>query len=560
MVVWELTDKNGQIVQPRTYSNCKTQESVVNEVVDSFDDNKFVVLLGGVGTGKSAIALHVIKHFNRSGIIVVPTKVLEHQYQDDYCGDGKYHIPDLDVEFMVGKGNFKCPWSGDRWSCTHSGEPCNRPLNKDAEETRLKAAYVCKYWSPVYPSTMLQAARKYLDSYTHTIHSYTSTGGDKAWLCASEPCPYYLQFKHYVNPCALLMNAAKWDIETAIERKPAVEIEIIDEADEFLDGLSYQTRLDTKMFDALAKENTIDRAVLKELETEFEELVRDNEGYEGKLQHEIMVYVQQFVKELEDCPPSSSVFDKYSKLNQILENALHAYINVTHNAMVVFMPRPDITLKKIFAKSKRVLFMSATMQSKQVLKEIFGIEPHIVVAEDTNPGVLKLTTTGQESAVTYQSWQQKEFQQRYHKLLSHIVNVATKPCLVQVHAKKYVPPEHAHRLLDDGFVNGVWWSTRTDRGIDLPDEKCRSIVVMKYPLPDMNDVVLKTMRQLLGDGKFWSYMNDMATRQLIQQCGRGVRSADDWVEIYSPDSKCFATLMRSWNGKKVIERARVPAV
>jgi Rad3-related DNA helicase len=557
-MVWELTDTQGKIVPPRMYSNGKSQESVVNEVIAAFEDNKFVVLIGGVGTGKSAIALQVIKHFNKSGIIVVPTKVLEHQYQDDYCGNSKYHIPDLEVEYMVGKGNFRCKYVHDKWSCTHSDEPCNIPLDKDKKESRLRVASVCPYWSPIYPLNMARAAEEALPR--NIPQQYVSISGQKIWYCASDPCGYYYQFAYYTKQCALLMNSAKWEIETAIGRKPAVEIEIIDEADEFLDGLSYQTRIDAKFFESLKKENFVEHETISALKTAFDDIIFEHEGYEGKLQDDILLFVQRFVEAMEECPTSSFAFDKVAKMSQILEDALHSYACIMHNAIIVFMPRPDITLQKIFSNSKRVLFMSATIQSRQTLKEIFGIEPHFVIAEDVNPGLIKIKVTGQECMVTYTNWQLAEFQERYHRLLSRMVEVATKPCLVQVHAKKYVPPEHASKLIDEYFKDGTWWSTRTDRGVDLPGDKCRSIILMKYPMPDMNDVVLKTMRQLLGEGKFWMYMNDMATRNLIQQCGRGVRSNDDWCEVYSPDSKCLSILMKNWNGKKVIERVRIPIV
>jgi len=566
-MTWELMDAKNVVVTPRQYSNGKTQDSVVNESIDALQNNKFIVIIGGVGTGKSAIALHIVKHFG-SGIIVVPTKVLEHQYQDDYCGAKKYHLPGLDVEYMVGKGNFRCKYVNDRWSCTHSDEPCNRPLNKKPNseneednvykgETRLMAASICQYWSPVYPMHTEKTVRQYLLSHTHSALPYTSISGEKLWFAADCPCEYYRQFSYYTKACALLMNAAKWEIETYIGRKPAVPIEIIDEGDEFLDSLSYQVRLDEKFFRALRKENEINARDLDMLEQAFLDILRDNEGYEGKLDNETVLFINNFQESLKECSSSSVAFDKLSKLTRIAENVQFAYVFVRHDALTVFMPRPDITLQKIFANSQRIVLMSATMQSRQTLKDIFGIEPCIIIAEDHSPGTLKIKMTGRESMVTYRTWQDPEYQKQYHDTLNHIVQIAHRPTLVQVHAKKYVPLQHQRDLENEGFVDGVWWSTKTDRGVDLPDDTCRAIVLMKYPMPDMNDVVLKTMRSLLGEGKFWMYMNDIATRNLVQQCGRGLRHNDDWCEVWSPDSKCLAMLQRVWNGKKTVENAAV---
>jgi hypothetical protein len=559
-MVWELTKANGDIQSPRTYHNGKTQETVVDEIVTSFDDNKFVIVVGVVGSGKSAIALHVIKRMG-GGIIVVPTKVLEHQYVDDYCGGKKYHIPDLPVEYMVGKGNFKCRYVSNRWSCTHSDEPCNRPLKKDIiddegnhrSESRLQVAKECPYWAPVYGGQSVDRATEVLGESYSTIR-YSAIGGEKFWFMPQHPCDYYAQFSYYTKACALIMNQAKWEIETLIERKPAVPVEIVDEADGFLDSLSYQVEITERFFSAVKKENFVDDDDLITLEDAFAEIVHDLDGFEGKLNSDIVLFIENFKNSLKDCSTSSVAFEKLSKLTQILECSDYAYACIKNNSIKIFMPRPDIALRKLFANSHKVVLMSGTMQSAETLKEVFRLEDaHLIIAEDIPPGELRIKMTGREASVTYGNWQNPQFQADYHRTLSHMVKMSQKPCLVQVHAKKYVPQEYLGLLEANDFVDNVWWSTKTDRGVDLPDDSCRSIVIMKYPLPDMNDVVLKTMRALLGEGKFWLYMNDIAGRNLLQQCGRGVRHNDDWCEIWSPDSKCISQLLKLWRGRKTVE-------
>ena len=83
---WRLLDRGGRPLHPLLYSNGKTQEGVVNEILEALDDHDIVFLVGGVGTGKSAIALHIIDHYGK-GIISTPTKILERQYTVDYCGN-----------------------------------------------------------------------------------------------------------------------------------------------------------------------------------------------------------------------------------------------------------------------------------------------------------------------------------------------------------------------------------------------------------------------------------------------------------------------------------------
>ena len=48
---WRLVDRDGRPLHPLLYSNGKTQEDVVNEIIEALDDHNIVFLVGGVGTG-----------------------------------------------------------------------------------------------------------------------------------------------------------------------------------------------------------------------------------------------------------------------------------------------------------------------------------------------------------------------------------------------------------------------------------------------------------------------------------------------------------------------------
>ena len=51
-------------------------------------------------------------------------------------------------------------------------------------------------------------------------------------------CGFYEQFNSYVDSDVLIFNSLKYKLESAINRKPLTEVEIIDECDEFLDSFS----------------------------------------------------------------------------------------------------------------------------------------------------------------------------------------------------------------------------------------------------------------------------------------------------------------------------------
>src|SRR3989339_762092 len=71
----------GNPISPLKFSNGKTQEDIVKEVVDLIrQGNKIIFLKGACGSGKSAIALNIARILGKASIIV-PLKSLQKQYE-----------------------------------------------------------------------------------------------------------------------------------------------------------------------------------------------------------------------------------------------------------------------------------------------------------------------------------------------------------------------------------------------------------------------------------------------------------------------------------------------
>lgn len=163
--------------------------------------------------------------------------------------------------------------------------------------------------------------------------------------------------------------------------------------------------------------------------------------------------------------------------------------------------------------------------------------------------------------ITYRSWQDPKIRREYHNLLEHQLRIAPKPCYVLVHARKYLPEKYKPRGREYGQtywtrynLPDVRFSTKMDRGVDLKDDKCRSIILLKYPIPNISDVFLKVLRKQVGTQKFWDYVDDMADRDMLQQCGRAIRNKDDWCKVYSPDKKVIDKLRYIWQGTLKIQQ------
>lgn len=88
---------------------------------------------------------------------------------------------------------------------------------------------------------------------------------------------------------------------------------------------------------------------------------------------------------------------------------------------------------------------------------------------------------------------------------------------------------------------GVIVAPSMDRGVDLPDDACRVIVVAKMPYLGLKDRrVSDRMRMRDPDGQLWYTVQNV--RSFVQMIGRGVRHEDDWCTTYVID----AEFMKLW--------------
>ena len=107
---WSLYSKE-KFLEPLKFSNGKTQEDIVEEVLKAVEEGFKVIFIWGVcGTGKSAIALNIARNLGKTSIIV-PNKNLQNQYKKDY-ENSKYLLKNnkekLKISVITGRQNHKC--------------------------------------------------------------------------------------------------------------------------------------------------------------------------------------------------------------------------------------------------------------------------------------------------------------------------------------------------------------------------------------------------------------------------------------------------------------------
>ena len=78
-------------------------------------------------------------------------------------------------------------------------------------------------------------------------------------------------------------------------------------------------------------------------------------------------------------------------------------------------------------------------------------------------------------------------------------------------------------------------SPSMDRGVDLPQDECRVIIIAKVPFSDLGDPQINKRVYASKDGRRW-YIHK-AVSKIIQMSGRGVRSVDDYAITYILDEQ-----------------------
>ena len=85
-----------------------------------------------------------------------------------------------------------------------------------------------------------------------------------------------------------------------------------------------------------------------------------------------------------------------------------------------------------------------------------------------------------------------------------------------------------------GASGAVLFAPSLERGVDLPDDACRAVVVCKVPYPDLSDA--QVAARAAGAGG-WTWYRRQALRSLVQMTGRGVRHEADACATYVLDSQ-----------------------
>lgn len=608
---WSLYSGNDEL-KPLLFTNKKTQEDVVREVVETAKEHKVIFIHGTCGSGKSAIALNIARVLGQASI-VVPVKALQKQYEEDYITKKYLRKTDgrkMRIAMITGRDNHNSIINPGV-SCADPSLPENiklveknedkimeyvkqnpfisNPNNLSMEHVRrFTVAVANPYWSPILPANF--DFKALTDAKKRKYHGVN--GQDHIFYHRKKGCSYYDQYLAYMDADIIIFNSAKYRAEMSLGRKPLTEVDIIDEADEFLDEFFQQDELNLTRVLASAKgfytESRPAKTSLEKIKRliELEEQNKRALGIkEDQVFHisetKIPEILQEFISNLD--LESEITLDELNYLNKAVETARTfeksldklycTYRKNEEGNILIKLVSTDISGKfqDLLDKTKILVFMSGTLHSDNIIKNIFGIKDFKVVqAEELNFGSTEIIQTGKEFDCKYSNFSSNIHSRKdYLMALSKCMERAKLPVLIHVNAFKDLPSEEEIKsmgidnLMSSEKIKADQWedkegtaisnfkkgmtkslfTTKCSRGIDFPGEMCNSIIFTKYPNPNVSDTFWKVLQKTHPD-YYWEFYKDKAWRSFLQRIYRALRSPTDNVKILSPDIRVIESVKK----------------
>ncbi len=440
------------------------------------------------------------------------------------------------------------------------------------EIKRMTIAPICPYWSPIMPVEIT----KFNDA--HKVF-YNALNNKKYIIHHRKPgCQYYEQYLSYENADVIIFNSLKYKIESLMDRKPETELEIIDECDEFLDSFAIEEQINLNRLvyalNAVFSSNPRIKEILDNL-IDITNTIKASKFIPGEIYDIQGTIIEQLLRSiLEDSELMELVeIDEHNYLYHLDEVArtFYNFLNETFfsiekkdNNIIINLVTTNLQkrFRELIDKNKQFVLMSGTVHSESVLKNIFGLDKFkLIEAETEHQGELVKCQYGYELDCKYSNFQSnKVTREQYLKALSKSVSLAKKPALVHVNSYSDLPTEREKQLYNiDNLITqenliqeqqddplgervihfknkktDILFTTKCSRGIDFPGDVCNSIIITKFPYPNVSSVFWKILKKT-NPNNFMSFYMDKARRELLQRIYRGLRSKDDKVNLLSPD-------------------------
>ena len=525
------------------------QWEAVEQIVDAFGrGKKYVMLDGPTGTGKTLVAETVRRVMDLKGLYLCTTRTL----QDQFVTDFSY------AALLKGRSNYKTinypegfgpPLYLSAADCDKRKVPASADLLGSYEDDYVggqsdqfaqQEVWHCPWCDPVYKCPYEIAKRIAVENQltcTNTAYFLTECNTGKSRFSQKFPLVICDEADTLENQ---LMNYVELEISYRLRRELNIPVP------------SIRTHTAQKAADSWAEWTAIAKsAVGRELEN-------------------ILGFLESKSDDLKLIRRRKSLEQIYGKL-ELLEEELKTggwvytgFERKNEDHPVIFKPVWVNTHapKYLWTHADKFLLMSATMLSGDLTAAELGMEDgsyELITLDSTFPvknrpvyivPKYNLTQSTKDEALPKAVSMIDEIIERYpdDRVLVHTVSYELTNYI-------YENSRNRDRLIVYGSAAGRDNALKTyrgkkgavilapsfERGVDLPGEQCRVVIVAKMPYPYLGDKQVSARLHSKG-GQAWYHLQTI--RSIVQMTGRGVRSQEDWADNYILD-KQFLELWKS---------------
>ena len=514
------------------------QVGAINAIIEAFERVNVVIVDAPTGSGKTLIGETVGRMLGAPRLYTCSSKLLQGQVVSDF----PY------ARLLQGRSNYPTFWK------PKSYHPANPMGHISCEDCTWSLTKTCAFCPEKFQCPYEQAKRAALHadmavvntSYLLTEANHIGKFSDRQFVILDEADTLE----------SSLMNHVSVEIgERRLERygwEPPARITVEDSWVEWLDHTSNDVRIRSAGMGDVSKDVRVAREAR---------------------------YLQQLESKLDDVrlgiPSGNWVYTGRGASDPPLR----------YGPGVSFRPARVDHLGKdyLWRHSQKWLLMSATVISSDELMESLGWdEPFETVrVPSTFPVENRRVFYRGVVSMAYKNRSEDAWRTLADRIRSDLAD--HRGHRVLIHTVSYALTDFLGRALEKGAGRDVLWYSNAigkeatvrkylesdnavligpslSRGLDLPGDACRVQMLTKVPYPSVKDRQVNKRLYSKG-GRLWYAVQTV--RELVQMCGRAVRSESDWAVTYIYDrdfeTNLWArnrTLFPSWFREAIVWRER----
>jgi ATP-dependent DNA helicase DinG len=520
---------------PEGYTPSPKQNDVINKIDKAFSKgHKFVIVCAPTGTGKSFLAKTL------ANVTSAPSKRFK--------------------ELIESNAAFE----RDQYGAFQNAEECSQQPSFGAQVLTITKGLQDQYKSLFTESELLKGKQNYIcnidDRYDVDVAPCIFDKKLKDSCILNDKCSYYTQRKTMLlNQFGVLNYSMFMSIPDHVKNKEYI---ICDEASEIEDEL-------VKRFSRSLNYKVLAKLGFKKSQIPIENYCDFRiwlDSVIDALHKEVNSLKQQMKKHKGTIPLSDS--NRYTLYNNILMQLQSTvdtwdsceYIIETTEDEVTMKPfKVDRLASHIFDRGEKILLMSATIIDHKTFARTLGIKnfEYIEVETDFKPENAPIYID-RKNKLNYKNLREKlpELKDEIINICKHHKNdkgiIHTHTMQITEYLREHIdderflfrhPGENNESIIRKHIESPeptILVSPSLSYGVDLKGDLAKFQIIAKASFLPLNDLRIK---RLYTEDPEW-YANKMLNN-LIQACGRGVRSITDICDTYILDAAIYDCIMRN---------------